>query len=184
MVEDGAITGTQDKPDNGGIVIITDAQFGDFEVELEMRNDFCPDSGLFLRSTEKGEAYQAMIDYHKDGNLVGIYGEGIGGFNSNNFSFGDTPDKITEKASSFPLPISPEKWPSFWKHGQSMKLRARITGDPPTVDTWINGVHWMHFVTEKRLPDTGGISLQTHGGMDTTGQFVRYRNIRVKRLGK
>jgi hypothetical protein len=36
--------------------------------------------------------------------------------------------------------------------------------------------------TEKRLPDTGGIALQVHGGGDLTGQFVRYRNIRVKRL--
>ena len=46
---------------------------------LEMKNDFGPDSGLFLRSTEDGKAWQAMIDYHKDGNLMGIYGEGLGG---------------------------------------------------------------------------------------------------------
>jgi len=50
VVEDGAIIGSQDIPGNGGI-IITDEQFGDFEVALEMRNDFGPDSGLFLRST-------------------------------------------------------------------------------------------------------------------------------------
>jgi hypothetical protein len=36
--------------------------------------------------------------------------------------------------------------------------------------------------TEKRLPDTGGIALQVHGGGDSTKQFVRYRNIRVKPL--
>jgi hypothetical protein len=70
--------GSQDKPGNGGI-LITDKAYGDFEIALEMRNDFGPDSGLFLRSTEKGEAYQAMIDYHAGGNLMGIYGEGIGG---------------------------------------------------------------------------------------------------------
>src|ERR1041384_5682457 len=54
-VEDGAITGSQDIPGNGGLVI-TDKQYGDFEVVLEMRNDFGPDSGLFLRSTEEGKA--------------------------------------------------------------------------------------------------------------------------------
>ena len=55
-----------------------------------MHNDFGPDSGLFLRSTEKGEAYQAMIDYHADGNLMGIYGEGLsGGIAASNFSFRD-----------------------------------------------------------------------------------------------
>ena len=63
VVEDGAIVGSQDIPGNGGI-FITDEQFGDFEIVLEMNNDFGPDSGLFLRSTEKGTCYQAMIDYH------------------------------------------------------------------------------------------------------------------------
>src|SRR5687768_15835215 len=50
-VKDGAITGSQDIPGNGGI-LITDDHYGDFEVALEMNNDFGPDSGLFLRSTE------------------------------------------------------------------------------------------------------------------------------------
>ena len=68
-IENGAIIGTQDIPGNGGIVI-TDAQYGNFEVVLEMNNDFGPDSGLFLRSTEDGTAYQAMIDYHAGGNLT------------------------------------------------------------------------------------------------------------------
>jgi hypothetical protein len=38
--------------------------------------------------------------------------------------------------------------------------------------------------TRKRAPDKGGIALQVHGGGDFTKQFVRYRNIRVKRLDK
>ena len=55
VVENGAITGSQDIPGNGGI-LITDEQYGDFEVVLEMNNDFGPDSGLFLRTTENGKA--------------------------------------------------------------------------------------------------------------------------------
>ncbi len=91
IVEQGAIVGSQDKPGNGGI-LITDKAYGDFEIVLEMRNDFGPDSGLFLRSTEKGEAYQAMIDYHAGGNLMGIYGEGLtGDIGAYNFSFRATP---------------------------------------------------------------------------------------------
>ena len=78
VVEGRAIVGSQDRPGNGGI-ILTDKAYGDFEVALEMRNDFGPDSGLFLRSNEKGQAYQAMIDYHSGGNLMGIYGEGLSG---------------------------------------------------------------------------------------------------------
>ena len=62
-------------------------------------------------------------------------------------------------------------------------LRARITGNPPTIDTWINGVQFMHWADdEKILGDKGGIALQVHGGEDLAGQFVRYRNIRVHRL--
>src|SRR5262245_23651282 len=51
VVEEGAIVGSQDIPGNGGI-IITDKEYGDFEVALEMKNDFGPDSGLFLRSND------------------------------------------------------------------------------------------------------------------------------------
>ena len=75
MIENGAIVGSQDIPGNGGI-LLTDEQFGDFEVVLEMNNDFGPDSGLFLRSDEQETCYQAMIDYHGGGNLMGLYGEG------------------------------------------------------------------------------------------------------------
>lgn len=184
-VRDGAITGTQDVPGNGGI-IITDREFGDFEVVLEMNNDFGPDSGLFLRSTEEGKAYQAMIDYHEGGNLMGVYGEGMGGKpHVRNFSFLDTPDRIQmNEGASFPLPVLPDAWGMFWRHGQWNELRARIAGGKtPTVTTWINGVKIMEWTeTEARHPERGGIALQVHGGGDYTGQFVRYRNIRVKPL--
>jgi hypothetical protein len=189
-VVDGAIVGSQDIPGNGGI-IITDEKFGDFEVVIEMRNDFGPDSGLFLRSTEDGKAYQAMIDYYAGGNLMGIYGEGLGGNpHMRNFSF---TDKVTEikdgmvGGAKSPLLILPEAWPSFWKADQWNELRARITGgDKPTITTWINGVKIMEYTdTEARHPATGGIALQVHGGgkpEDYKGKFVRYRNIRVKAL--
>src|SRR6185369_5893508 len=183
VVENGSIVGSQDIPGNGGI-IITDEQFGDFEVALEMNNDFGPDSGLFLRSTEDGRAWQAMIDYHANGNLMGIYGEGLGAKPSvRNFSFLDDVTKIAVEPAPVPLPVPPEAWPMFWRHGQWNELRARIIGNPPTIMTWINGVKFMEWTeTEKRHPDKGGIALQVHGGGDLTKQFVRYRNIRVKKF--
>lgn len=185
VAEDGAIVGSQDKPGNGGI-IITDKPYGNFEIILEMKNDFGPDSGLFLRSTERGQAYQAMIDYHGGGNLMGVYGEGLsGGISVMNFRFKDKVTDIAELKCDFPLPVSPEKWPTFWKHGQWNELRARIEGNPPKITTWIKGVKFMEWSDkEQRHPDAGGIALQVHGGGDLTKQFVRYRNIRVKVLGK
>jgi len=184
VVENSAIVGSQDIPGNGGI-IITDEAFGDFEIALEMNNDFGPDSGLFLRSTEDGKAWQAMIDYHADGNLMGIYGEGIGGKPSvRNYSFGSKVTEIKPDTNSpVALPVLPESWPHFWRHGQWNELRARIVNNPPTITTWINGVKFMEWSEkEVRHPATGGIALQVHGGGDHTKEFVRYRNIRLKRL--
>lgn len=186
VVEDGAIVGSQDIPGNGGIVI-TDKKYSDFEVKLEMKNDFGPDSGLFLRSTEDGKAWQAMIDYHSGGNLMGIYGEGLGGKpHVRNYSFKEKVTEIDPKNTGeppTPLPVLPAAWPYFWRHGQWNELRARIVNNPPHITTWINGVKIMEWTeTEVRHPAEGGIALQVHGGGDLTKQFVRYRNIQVKEL--
>jgi hypothetical protein len=185
VVQDGAIVGSQDRPGNGGI-LITDRPYSDFEVVLEMNNDFGPDSGLFLRSTERGQAYQAMIDYHPGGNLMGIYGEGLtGGIHVRNYEFLDRPEAIRLLDAPFPLPFPAEDWPKHWKHGQWNELRARIVGNPPTITTWINGQKIMEFTDrEPRHAERGGIALQVHGGGDLTRQFVRYRKIRVKELTK
>jgi hypothetical protein len=186
VVEDGAIIGSQDIVGNGGLVI-TDESFGDFEVKLEMKNDFGPDSGLFLRSTEDGKAWQAMIDYHPGGNLMGIYGEGLDGKPSvRNYSFKEKVTEISDQPTGEPptaLPVLPEAWPYFWRHGQWNELRARIVNNPPHITTWINGVKIMEWEEKEiRHPATGGIALQVHGGGDHTKEFVRYRNIQVKRL--
>jgi len=191
VVEDGAVVGSQDVPGNGGIVL-TDREFGDFEVVVEMRNDFGPDSGLFLRSTEDGKAYQAMIDYHGGGNLMGIYGEGLGGKpHIRNYNFEDVVTKINLNAigdPAVPFPVLPDAWPSFWRHGQWNELRARIVGgQTPTITTWINGVKISEWTeTEARHPARGRIALQVHGGgtpQDYAGKFVRYKGMRVRELG-
>ena len=186
VAENGVMLGSQDIKGNGGI-IITDKPYGDFEVVLEMQNDDGPDSGLFLRSSDTGKCYQAMIDYHKGGNLMGIYGEGIGGKpHVFNFSFLRNITEIEVKEyKPFPCPVKADEWKQFWNPAEWNELRARIEGNPPKLTTWIKGVKFMEFTdTEKRLPDEGGIALQVHGGDDYTKQFVRYRNIKVKELKK
>ena len=182
-IVDCAIIGSQDIPGNGGI-IITDEKYSDFEVSIEMKNDFGPDSGLFLRSTEEGKCYQAMIDYHANGNLMGVYGEGLGGKpHLRNFSFQKLVTDIKEDAAPVKLPVPADKWADFWKHGEWNELKASIVGNPPKVTTYIKGIKFMEYTdTEKRLPDSGGIALQVHGGGDFTKEFVRYRNIKVRKL--
>jgi hypothetical protein len=181
--QDGAITGTQDLPGNGGI-LVSDESFGDVELVLEARIDFGVDSGIFLRSSESGAAYQILVDYYPGGSIGGLYGEALpGDLYIKNFAFLDAPERIRLLPAAYPAPVTPEDWPRFWRSQGWNEIRARITGNPPRVTSWINGIRFLEFQDDRRrLPDRGAIALQVHGGGDHRFQFVRYRNIRVKPL--
>src|SRR5689334_13166732 len=65
-VEDGAITGQQDPPRSGnGGILLTDKKFGNFEVMIDLKPDWGVCSGFFVRSTDKGQCLQMMVDYHE-----------------------------------------------------------------------------------------------------------------------
>lgn len=163
-VIDGAIVGRQDPPGNGGL-LFTDRDFGDVEIVLETANDWNTDSGLFLRSTASGEAYQVMIDLYPGGTVGGIWGEDLPTrLDVRRFAFGETP--------------AGTPWRPGWN-----ELRARITGNPPHVTTWLNGGLVVDFQdTEWRLPARGPLALQMHGGMEHGAGAVRFRNIRATPL--
>src|SRR5206468_3106636 len=67
-VEDGAITGEQDPPGNGGM-LMTDKAFGDFDLMVELNPDWGVDTGVFLRTNENGVCFQVYVDYHEHGNV-------------------------------------------------------------------------------------------------------------------
>jgi len=162
-VEDGAITGTQDKPKNGGI-LLTDRKYRNFEVSLEVNPTYGCDSGLFLRATEKGEAYQVLLDYLDGGAIAGVYGEKLEGVRG-----------------------APVNWQPWWKRGDWNHLRARIEGDVPHIQVWLNGIQvsdWRD--TANHLPGgatDGMIAVQVHGGNRwIPGGQHRFRNIVVREL--
>lgn len=158
-VADGVITGTQDKPGNGG-VLITDGVFRDFLMEIEFKVDWGLDSGIFLRSTPEGRCYQIMLDCYPGGNVGGIYGEGTGGFIAR-----------------------AEDWEAHHRRDDWNKILAVVTGNPPTIEVWLNGHHAMSWTgTERLLDDAGHLAVQVHAGAGYFGKEARFRNLRVREL--
>jgi hypothetical protein len=172
-VEDGVLLATQDRPGNGGI-LLTDRKYGDFEVSLEIDPDWGCDGGLFLRSNEKGQAYQVMIDYLEGGVVGGIYGEGL-------------PDLDPATANA----RVDRDFMRYWKKDGWNALRARIEGDTPHIQVWLNEVKlvdWTDSANHAADGATDGmIALQMHFSNAQTprwkpGGFHRFRNVRVREL--
>lgn len=186
--KDGTWSGEQDPPGSGnGGVILSERKFQNFEVIVETQPDWGVCSGFFLRSTEKGECYQIMIDYHGKGNVGGIYGEGTGGFQSRNYDFKDdkTIVPVTGEKAVVPLPFPADQFTRYWDHDRFNEISARCVGNPPRIDVWLNGIHITTYEdTKVRLKEPGGFGLQVHGGKGwPAGSFVRFRNLQVKEIG-
>lgn len=175
-VKDGVLMGTQDPYGNGGI-LLTDKKYRNFEVSLEINPDFGCDGGLFLRSSEKGEAYQVMLDYLERGTVGGIYGERLEGLGQVG-----TGDK------------SAKNWQQHWKKGEWNHIRARIEGEIPHIQVWMNGAQIVDW-TDSQNRAAGGategmIAVQVHitdpkatsGQRWIKGGYHRFRNIAVKEL--
>ncbi len=164
-VEDGVLVGGQE-PDGVGGVLLTDRRYGDVEVELDVWPDFGCDSGLLLRSSEDGAAYQVLIDYLDGGNVGGVYGERL------------------EELDAPPG----REWTRAWRAGEWNHLRARIEGTVPHISVWINGTMVTDW-TDTANHAAGGaregaIGLQVHGGSRwPRGGRIRFRNITVRELG-
>jgi hypothetical protein len=162
-VEDGVITGEQDKPGHGGI-LLTDRKYRNFEVSLEVNPTYGCDGGLFLRSNERGQAYQVMLDYLDGGAVGGVYGERLQDVRG----------------------VSPN-WRGVYKTGQWNHIRARIEGEIPRIQVWLNGIKvtdWKD--TANHAAEGAGdgmIAVQVHGGNRwIPGGKQRFRNIAVREL--
>ena len=171
----GVIVGTQ-QPWNEGGILLTDRRYKNFEVYMEVKPDWGNDSGLFLRSTEAGQAYQVTMDYLPGGSIGGIYGEGLKGVQGKN------------EGNVVP-------WYEAWHREEWNRVRARIEGDVPHIQVWINDQLVRDWTANSNyLPEgatDGHIAIQVHRNGVTPGQeyqrwvpggFWRWRTIAVKEL--
>ena len=186
----GLIVGTQNPKGQGGI-LLTDKKYKNFEVYMEIKPDWGCDSGLFLRSSEAGEAYQVTLDYLPGGGMGGIYGERLTGVQNATAAAAAklTPLSDAERAAQAKLRAA--TWQKAWKREAWNSVRARITGDVPQITVWINDQLITEF-TDTANHAAGGatdgmIAIQMHFSNEKTprwvdGGFWRWRTIAVKEL--
>jgi Domain of Unknown Function (DUF1080) len=206
---DGVLAGEQDPPGSGnGGILLTDRKFGDFELSIEMKPNWGSDSGIFLRSTDKGQCIQILVDYYNRGNVGHFYGEATGGWGARTFSLrGHEEDgKLVKLTTMRAQPAkdvglvescTPEEWLKVWKIGDWNQALIRVEGGRlPVITTQINGLKVGVFDASsatiekydreevaKLLGERGSIALQVHGGDSyPPGAKCRYRNIRIREL--
>ena len=179
-VEDGTLFLSQQPYGQGGL-FLTDKRYGDFELYLETNVPWGSNSGIFLRSSESGSAYQ-----------IELVPEAGGG----SFAPGD----LFGEGMAVPVRSPKVDLNGIWKEGDWNALRIRMTGDIPTVALWINGQKiWEVQQTRNSKiagETTGSIGLQLHwtalyeaqvagraGGTSwRPNQRIGFRNIAIKEL--
>jgi len=180
----GLIVGTQNPRGKGGI-LLTDKKYKNVEVYMEVKPDWGCDSGLFLRSSEAGEAYQVTLDYLPGGGMGGIYGENLNGL-QNAAEANLSPEERQARARQ-----RTETWQKAWKREAWNSVRARIEGDVPHITVWINDQLVNDFTDTANHAANGAtdgmIAIQMHFSDAKVprwvdGGFWRWRVIAVKEL--
>jgi 3-keto-disaccharide hydrolase len=189
-VVQGVIVGTQNPRGKGGI-LLTDKKYKNYEVYIEVKPDWGCDSGLFLRSSEAGEAYQVTLDYLPGGGMGGIYGERLKGVTNANAPGAPNPATLTPEQRAEAARARGAAWQKAWKREAWNSVRARIEGDVPAIKVWINDQLVTDFKdTANHAADNatdGMIAIQMHFSDEKTprwvdGGFWRWRVIAVKEL--
>jgi len=163
-VQEGVLTGEQHPEGKGGL-LVTRKKYRNFEVYAEVKADYPVDSGIFLRVQPNVLSYQITIDYRPEGEVGALYCPGGGGF----------------------LVHNPEGT-SLWEREEYNRVRARIQGQPPRIQAWINGTPVLNYKdtaqNEKmRVPEKGFIGIQVHPGPSWgKGNKIYFRKISVKEL--
>jgi hypothetical protein len=163
-VRDGTIVASQTPEGEGGL-LVTLEKYDDFEVYVEIKADYPIDTGLFLRIQPQVLSYQITIDYRPDGEIGAIYCPGGGDF----------------------LVHNPEG-KDLWKSEKFNTVRAKIQGQPPRIEAWINGsktVDYTDTLVESgyRVPRKGFFGIQVHGGSSWgKGNRVYFRRLLIKEI--
>lgn len=186
-VEDGTIHGVtvEGSPNS---FLMSEQEFGDFELEFEVKVHDQLNSGCQIRSRGKTEA-DVEAEAAKSGRKPQGEG-GLGRFHGPQVEIEASPGQagyIYGEATPYGWlseePKDEKHSHDYMKNGEWNKFR--IVAQGPRIQTWINGnkvADLTHDGIYKTHP-RGHIGLQVHGIAKGTGPFdVAWRNIRVKPL--
>lgn len=164
-VVDGAIVGTS-VPDSPNSFLATEKSYGDFILELEVRQDVAPtNSGVQFRSLSdpavdggRVHGYQFEIDPSPRGWTGGIYDEARRGW-------------------LYPGTLNPSAH-DLYQFGRWNHVRIEALGS--SLRTWVNGVPVAHVIDD--VTDEGFIALQVHaiGKPAEAGRRISWRNLRIQ----
>ncbi|MEJ6980494.1 DUF1080 domain-containing protein [Pedobacter sp. P351] len=163
-VSNGEIVGTTVSKEPNSF-LVTEKNYGDFILELELLVDTSMNSGIQIRSLSSADyqngrvhGYQVEIDPAERAWSGGIYDEARRGW-------------------LYPLELNPEGKKAF-KNNTWNKYRIECIGS--TIRTWVNGIPTAHLIDDKTKE--GFIALQVHSidKNKAPGTQVRWRNIRIK----
>jgi len=145
FVKDGAIHCYQTPNKNGGL-LLTDQQFGDFELLMDIKSDWGCDSEIFLRCTPDGRGIQVLNDYLKQGGIGFLFGQGTGAYISRPIHLNEVDGKIQAtdiydavEKDKLVYAVDADGWNKLWKAGDWNTIRIKCVGSEPVITTWING---------------------------------------------
>ncbi|MDF2375630.1 MAG: DUF1080 domain-containing protein [Verrucomicrobiales bacterium] len=164
--------------------LLSEEQYGDFELEFEVKVHDSLNSGCQIRSREKNEADLAISG--KDGkpatDLNRFWGPQVELESSpgqSAYIYGEA----TGRGWISPEPADKEHSHDYMKNGEWNQIRIVAKG--PNIKTFING-NAVADLTDGGIYEThpkGHIGLQVHGIKKGTGPFdVAWKNIRIKTL--
>jgi Domain of Unknown Function (DUF1080) len=157
--EDGAIVGRQQPAGSGyGGYLISDRDYGDFELRLEANPDWPADTGIMVRRRrDSWEGLQVLIDHRQSGSIGGFYGNGIGGFHAVPFALDATRDHdgtptglqednpvtsvepfTPEKRAMLTKSANAEDFLAVWRWGDWNDFRIRCVGANLCTTVWVN----------------------------------------------
>ncbi len=155
-VEKGLLV-SESGPDKGYGYLGTTAEYDDFEVELEFKQEANGNSGVFIRSTVDGTKVSGwQVEVAPPGSDTG------GIYESYGRGWLVKPDPEKDKALKF---------------GEWNKMKIVVKGD--RVTSYLNGVEMVNYADEKIGSGKGGVLLQIHDG---GGIKVYWRNIILKKI--